>query len=227
MQPALSAVADAIESLNQIRERPAGKLRISAHRPAITNVVLPRMAAFTEAYPDISVEIAVNDAIVDIVADRFDAGICHGHLVDEDMVSVRIGSADRTAIVASPVYLARHSPPKIPADLVTHRCLNYRYPSSGRVHRWQFEQDGVALPPMDLPSVLVLSDIDLLMESAALGVGIASVSERRAHRLIESGALVALLQEWCTDLPADHLYYPARRGITAALRVFIDHMKNS
>ena len=226
IQPALSAVRAAVESLNQVRPRPAGRVRISAHRPAVGNTVLPRMVSFAEAYPDIEVEVVADDAMIDIVANRFDAGIRHGHLLDRDMVSIRIGTPDRIAVVASPDYLARHPAPETPADLSKHRCIHYRYRSSGRLHRWQFEKKGRPLPPMDLPGALVLGDIDLLMEAATLGVGVASVSEKRARPLIERGALVGLLEAWCPGLPADHLYYPAHRGTTAALRAFIDHVKS-
>lgn len=224
MGPAQTAVDEAIESLNELRDLPIGSVRVTVHRAAASRLVLSRMALFADTYPGITVELAVNDALVDIVAEGYDAGIRLEGLIDDDLICVRVGPHDRVAFVASPSYLATRPMPQMPADLVGHRCLNYRYTTSGRLHRWRFERGGEETV-VDLVGPLILNDLNLLMEAAVDGVGIASVNESRVRTMLADGTLVRVLEDWSPDLPADCLYYPSHRSMTAALRSFIDHIQ--
>ena len=225
LRPAMSDVEAALEGLNAQRDRPAGRVRISAHRTAAVHAVLPRMAQFAEDYPDIMVELVVEDALVDIVSDRFDAGIRHEQMLDQDMVAVRIGGPQRTVIAAAPRYFARFSAPDTPHDLQRHRCLNYRYTSSGSLHLWQFIRDGRPFA-IEAPGAFTTNDVNVLVEAAVSGIGIACLSEPQAARHIASGALVPVLQDWCRTIPPNYLYYPSRRQVTAALRAFIAALRD-
>lgn len=225
LRPAMSDMEAALEGLNAQRDRPAGRVRISAHRTAALHAVLPRMARFTEDYPDIAVELVVEDGLVDIVGGRFDAGIRHEQMLDQDMISVRIGGPQRTVIAAAPGYFARFGTPAVPDDVRRHRCLNYRYTSSGAIHLWQFARDGRSFD-IEAPGIFTTNDVDVLVEAAVSGIGLACMTAPQAARHVASGALVPVLQEWCRMIPANYLYYPSRRQISAALRAFIDAVKD-
>ena len=222
--PAMRDVAGTLEHLKAERERPAGRIRISAHRTAATQLIMPRMASFTASHPDVTVELSIEDGLVDIVAGRFDAGVRHEQMLDQDMVSVRIGGPQRTAIVACPDHFARFGVPLVPEDLARHRCLAYRYTSSGTIHRWVFTREDRSFA-LDPPAVFIADDADVLLDAALRGLGVACVLESQAARHVASGALVAVLGKWCPLVPPNYLYYPSRRHLGAALRAFIEALR--
>ena len=191
--PAMDEVAGALAALDAQRERPSGRVRISAHRAAAMQCVLPRLARFAIQFPEVTVELVVDDGLTDIVAGRFDAGIRHEQMLDKDMVSIRLGEAERLAIVAAPAYFARSPPPRRPEDLLGHRCLTYRYTTSGVIHRWRFEREDRAFS-LDAPAGFVTNDIDVLLEAALRGIGLAILPHSYARRHVESGALVSVLR---------------------------------
>jgi DNA-binding transcriptional LysR family regulator len=186
--------------------------------------VLPRLGRFAEAYPEVIVELVVDDGLVDIVRAGFDAGIRRLPSLEQDMVSVRLDDGVRLTIIASPDYLDAAGIPATPADLAGHRCLNYRLPTAGSLYRWTFERDGLTTT-MDVPGGFVTNDIDMLCEGALAGLGIACVLETQAAPYLASGALVSVLDDWRPMLPPNYLYYAGRRNPPPALRVFIDAMK--
>ncbi len=224
LRPAMTEIDAAVSALETDRERPAGRVRVTAHRSAAFHLVMPRLPRLAEAYPDVTVELVVDDGLVDIVATGFDAGIRRLPSLEQDMVSVRLDDGVRLNMVATPDYLRRHGEPVLPQDLLAHRCLNYRYPSARSIHRWSFERDGQTVV-LDVPGGFVTSDIDLLLTGALAGLGVACVIETQAAPHIASGALVGVLEDWRPHLPPNHLYYAGRRNIPPALRVFIDAMK--
>lgn len=224
LAPAMAGLEEVLATIDADRARPAGRVRISAHRTAALHTLLPRLPAFIAAYPDVTVELSVEDGLVDIVAGRFDAGVRHSHVLEQDMISVRIDDGYRLVVAASPEYLAQHGAPQTPADLLAHRCLNYRYTSSGRTHRWGFEKDGEALG-IDTPAGLVSNDADVLLAAAIAGCGVACLSEPQAAAAIASGALVGLLADWCPVLPPNYIYYPGRQPVALGLRAFIEAMR--
>lgn len=225
LQPAMAEVRGALADLDADRERPCGRLRISAHRTAATHAIVPYIARFTAAYPEVEIELVVDDGLVDIVAGRFDAGVRHAHILDQDMISVPIGGPQRVAVVASPVYFVAHPAPVVePGDLHGHRCLNYRYTSSGLIHRWQFGR-GSRNVTIDAPGGFVTNDVDILLEAALDGAGIACLSASQAARHLASGALVEILADWSPSIPGNYLYYPNRRHVSSALRAFIDTIR--
>lgn len=222
--PAMAEVDAALVALDADRARPVGRVRISAHRSAAFGVVLPRLQRFSHDYPDVTVELVVDDGLVDIVRGGFDAGIRRAPSLEQDMVSVKLDDGVRIIMAASPDYLSAFGPPRTPQDLRGHRCLNYRLPSAGSIYQWTFERDGLTTS-LDAPGGFVTNDIDMLCEGAVAGLGIACVIETQAAPYLASGALVSVLDDWRPTLPPNYLYYAGRRNPPAALRVFIDAMK--
>ena len=224
LRPAMGEIYAALNLLSSDRARPAGRVRVSAHRSAAFDLILPRLKRFTQDYPEITVEVVVDDGLVDIVRAGLDAGIRRLPSLEQDMVSVRLDDGVQLTMAASPAYLLAHGVPQTPRDLKRHRCINYRLPTAGSLYRWTFERDGQTTT-MDVPSSLVTNDIDMLCEAAAAGLGVACILEPQAAPWLASGALVSVLDEWRPKLPPNYLYYAGRRNLPPALRLFIDAMK--
>jgi DNA-binding transcriptional LysR family regulator len=222
--PAMAEVDAALVALDTERTKPAGRVRVTAHRSAAFGLVLPRLGRFAGSWPEVTVELVVDDSLVDIVRDGFDAGIRRLPSLEQDMVSVRLDDGVPLAMVASAAYLDSAGTPVTPSDLQGHRCLNYRLPTAGSLYRWTFERDGLTTT-MDVPGGFVTNDIDMLCEGAAAGLGVACVIETQAAPYLASGALVSVLDDWRPRLPPNYLYYAGRRNPPPALRVFIDAMK--
>jgi len=223
LRPPMAEVETVLAALDDERARPAGRVRISAHRAAAFHLVLPRMAGFRAAYPEINVELVVEDGLVDIVGGGFDAGIRRATALEQDMVSVRLDDGEGLTMAASPAYLAAHGRPETPEDLKRHRCLNYRF-ASGSIYHWTFERDGQTTT-MQTPLSFVTNDMDMLCAGALEGLGIACVIDVQAAPLLAAGRLVPVLNDWKPRLPPNHLYYAGRRNPPPALRAFIDAMK--
>lgn len=222
--PAMADVEAALIALDTDRMRPVGRVRVTAHRSAAFRLVLPRLGAFAAAYPEVTVELVVDDGLVDIVRAGFDAGIRRLPSLEQDMVSVRLDDGVPLAMVASADYLRAYGAPETPQDLRRHRCLNYRLPTAGSLYRWTFERDGQTTT-MDVSGAFVTNDIDMLCEGAVASLGIACVIETQAAPYLASGRLVSVLGGWRPTLPPNYLYYAGRRNLPPALRVFIDAMK--
>jgi DNA-binding transcriptional LysR family regulator len=224
LRPAMAEVDAALSALDTDRAKPAGRVRVSAHRSAAFGLVLPRLKAFSETYPEVTVELVVDDGLIDIVRAGFDAGIRRLPSLEQDMVSVRLDDGVRLSMVAAPAYLRRAGTPETPQDLETHCCLSYRLPTAGSLFPWTFERDGQTLA-MDVAGTFVTNDIDMLCAGAVAGLGVACVLETQAAPHLASGALISLLDDWRPRLPPNYLYYAGRRNPPPALRVFIDAMK--
>ncbi|MFE0759299.1 LysR family transcriptional regulator [Inquilinus sp. NPDC058860] len=223
LQPAFRDIAEAVEEVNQFRHSPVGTLKINASIPAAALVLAPMVARFLAAYPDIRLEVAVDSALVDVVASGFDAGIRLGEQLERDMVAVRFGGEQRLIVVAAPSYLAGRAPPQTPRDLAEHRCIGYRFPS-GQVYAWEFEQDGreLTVPPA---GPLIVDEQWLIIRSALDGAGLAFVFEEMVTAELAEGRLVPLLQDWSPPFPGFFLYYPRQRQMPAALRAFVDFVR--
>lgn len=226
LRPAMASVEEVLAMLDVARERPTGRVRINAHRPAAVHIVLPRLPALAREYPDISVDLVVNDGLVDIVAERFDCGVRHTAALQADMISMRISDAVSLVFVASPGYLAVHGDPASPDDLGRHRCISYRHTSSGALHRWEFERMGIA-SQRDVPPSFVTNDVGVMGDAARQGLGIACLIAEQASADLQSGDLVEVLAGWAPMLPPNHLYYPNRRQPSAAFRAFLGAMRSA
>ena len=223
LRPAAAEIAEAFLSLSGFREKPIGTLRITAPLSA-SYLLSPLVPTFRRTYPDVTLEISFDDALVDIVADGFDAGIRLGDSVEKDMVAVRLTPEIRWSIVGAPTYLAAAGRPKKPEDLVRHECIRYRFLSSQVIHRWGFKR-GRREFLVDVSGGLIVSDRRLLVDCAAQGLGLAFVTDREAGEHIEAGRLEPLLQAFIPSDSGLFLYFPERSQTQLKLRVFIDMLK--
>jgi DNA-binding transcriptional LysR family regulator len=222
--PAVRELALASEELGAAADRPAGNLRITVARSGHMIVLQPVLRRFLERYPEIRVDLCIDNSLVDIVGRGYDAGIRFGDRVERDMVAVRIGPPIAAYIVASPDYLARHGVPRHPHDLLGHDCICFRLMSTGQIERWSFEKDGQTLE-LTVSGRLILNDSAALVQSALDGIGIGYMVNGYIERFIDEGRLVRLLADWSPPLPGYTLYYPDRRHVAPKLRAFIDFLR--
>ncbi|TAL96756.1 MAG: LysR family transcriptional regulator [Paraburkholderia sp.] len=222
--PAMADLEDAVNEVASARNRPSGSIRISASESAARPIIREVLPDFLAAYPDIHVEFVVDTRLVDIVADGFDAGIRVLQDVPRDMIAVRFGPDMRFAAVASPGYLSRHPAPKAPHDLAQHRCIRFRF-ESGALYRWDLEHRGKTAS-IDVDGPMTLGNLNLMVEAALAGIGIAWVTEHLVVAHLASGELVHLLPEWSPSFPGLCLYYPANRHPPTALRLFAQAVRD-
>jgi DNA-binding transcriptional LysR family regulator len=220
LTPAFRDIADALDDLNHYRGQPVGTLRLNASRPSTQMVLLPLVTRFLAAHPAVNVEIVVNDSLVDMVSESFDAGVRFGETIAKDMVAVPLGPRQRTAIVASPDFFNRYSKPRRPEQLKNLPCIRFRF-GSGRLYDWEFEKGGVELK-IEVAGSLTLGDPGLMVEAALDGAGIAFAFESQVQHLVAAHRLVRVLEDWCPYYSGFYLYYPGRRQVPAALRAFVD-----
>ncbi|UBM27076.1 LysR family transcriptional regulator [Pseudomonas sp. p1(2021b)] len=223
LQPAFRDIADALEDLNSFRDKPSGNLRITAGRAAAELALLPLANRFLTAYPDVRLEIVSDDALVDMVGAGFDAGVRLGERLQADMVSLSLGPYLRSVVVGSPAFFERHPMPQHPQDVKGLPCIGHRFPS-GTLYRWEFERGGIRLE-VDVQGPLILGDVSLMLAPALQGLGLAYVFEDMAKPYLESGQLQQVLGDWCQYYPGLHLYYPSRRQVPAALKAFIEFVR--
>lgn len=223
VRPALADLDEAVQEVTAARNRPSGTIRISASEASARQLVRHVLPSFLANYPDIHVEFVVDSRLVDIVAERFDAGIRVLEDVPRDMIAIRFGPDMRFAAVASPDYLARHPAPQAPHDLVQHQCIRFRF-ESGTLYRWDLTHRGKSAS-IDVDGPMTLGNLNLMIEAALAGIGIAWVPEDLATEHLEAKRLVQLLPEWSPTFPGLCLYYPANRHPPAALRLFADAVK--
>src|SRR5882672_10729013 len=220
MQPLLEGLEKAVDAVNQFRDTPMGSLRLTASRFAAVMIVGPLIGSFLTEYPDIRVEVFVDDSQSDIVSGHFDAGVRWGERIDKDMIAVRMGGGFRVIPVASPAYLARNPRPDTPKDLRAHRCILYRHTWNGAIHRWMFEKDGEQIE-MAPEGALIVNDMDLALGAARDGLGIAYVPEAMARPSIADGRLIPLLEDWSRFELDFFLYYSSRRQMPLPLQTLI------
>ncbi len=221
-QPALAALAVAIDGVNESRDKPAGLLRLNVSRTAADILVMPHLAAFLEAYPDVTVELQCDNALVDLVGGGFDAGIRLGENLAQDVVAVPFGGRHRIATVAAPAYLAGRAPPRKPEDLLQHRCINARL--AGAIYRWEFSHKGRDFE-MEVPGPVVSNDGEIILHAIRAGIGVGCAFEVMVDEEVRDGRLIALLKPWWPTFPGFYLYYSSRVHVPRKLRVFIEFMQ--
>ena len=208
--PALDELDVSLAALSSMRDRPAGTIRITTVEHAAKTVIWPKLKTLLRKFPDIAVEISLDYGLVDIVSERFDAGVRLGEQVDKDMIAVRIAPDMPMAVVGSPSYFAQHPVPTTPQNLVQHACINLRLPTSGGLYSWPFERRGRELH-VRVQGPLVFNTIDLTLDAALNGFGLTFQPVDQVQSHIKSGRLVSVLQDWCPKLSGYHLYYPNRK----------------
>lgn len=224
LAPALSEIETGLAALGDLRDRPSGSIRITAGEHAAHTLLWPVLERFLPLYPEVRVEIATDQSLTDIVAERFDAGVRLGEQVAHDMISVRIGPDLRMLVVGSPSYFRAHGRPGTPHDLTDHTCINLRLPTYGGLYVWEFEKDGRALN-VRVDGQLTFNDMDLVVRAAAAGLGLAIVMEDQAAPLLADGRLEAVLLDWTPPFTGYHLYYPSRRQPTQAFALLVEALR--
>jgi DNA-binding transcriptional LysR family regulator len=224
LRPALEGIDAELISLGELREKPAGTIRITTAEHAANTVLWPVLERFLPLYPDIHVELSLDSSFTDIVTDQFDAGVRLGEAIDRDMVAVRIGPDLRMAIVGSPAYFAGKAAPQTPHDLAEHSCINLRQVSGGGFYTWELEQDGRAVN-VRVEGQLAFNSTNMIIRAATAGFGLGFVMEDQVSAQIADGSLIRVLDDWCPRFTGYHLYYPSRRQPSAAFALLVEALR--
>lgn len=220
--PALERIEQAVAEARKQRETPAGRIRIIIPRTATKMVLLPKLAQFAHAFPEVVLEVTSSNDPVDLVAGEYDAGVQLGEFIQRDMIAVRVTREMRLGVVGSPKYFKSHPVPRKPQDLKDHACIGFRFSNS--LYRWEFEKGRTALS-VSPQGPASFDDPDLVIQAVLDGVGIGSAMEDSLTELIAAGRLIQVLRDWCPSFPGYFLYYPSRRNQPAALAALIDSLR--
>lgn len=226
LRPAISGLDAVLADLGEFRERPAGTIRVTTSEHAARTILWPKLSAFLPSFPEIHVELMLDAGFTDIVAGRYDAGVRLGESIDQDMIAVRIGPELHMAVVASPGYIASRGVPSSPQELAGHACINLRINAAGSNYAWEFGRDNRHLA-VRVEGQCVFNDAAMALQAAVDGFGWAYVMEDRARPFLADGRLVRALEDWCAPFPGYHLYFPSRRQMTPAFRLFVDALRET
>lgn len=224
LAPRFEEIDAELSALSELRDKPAGTIRITSAEHAADTVLWPRLAKLLPDYPDIKVEINIDYGLSDIVAQRYDAGVRLGDQVAKDMIAVRIAPDMRIAVVGAPAYFARKAPPRTLQELAGHDCINLRLPTYGGLMAWEFIKDGHEVKAR-VEGQLVFNNSSQILRAALAGFGVAYLPEDMAREHIATGRLVSVLEDWCPTFPGYHLYYPSRRQSSGAMAVLIEALR--
>ncbi|HEI8865073.1 LysR family transcriptional regulator [Serratia sp. AKBS12] len=222
--PMLHDIDSTLTSLGDLRDRPSGTIRITTVEHAAKTILLPAMRTLLKSHPDINVQLLIDYGLTDVVSERFDAGVRLGGEMDKDMIAVRIGPDIPMAIVGAPDYLSRHGVPTSVAHLVDHKAINLYLPSSGSANRWRLIRGGREVR-VRMVGQLLLNTIDLILDAAIDGHGLAYLPYDQVQQAIQEKKLTRVLEKFTPDLPGYHLYYPHRRHAGSAFSLLIDVLK--
>jgi DNA-binding transcriptional LysR family regulator len=223
--PRLEEIEAGLAAVSELRDKPAGTIRITAGDHAIRSILWPKLEKFLPRYPDIKVELIIDYGLTDIVAERCDAGVRWGEQVAQDMIAVRIGPDLGFAVVGAKSYFAKRPPPRVPQDLIGHSCINLRLPTHGGLYAWELERDGREVR-VRVEGQLVFNGIFQILDAALAGFGLAHVPEDLARPHLARGRLQRVLEDWCPPWSGYHLYYPSRRQPSAAFALLVDALRH-
>lgn len=222
--PRLDEIHAELAALSDLRNRPSGTVRLATDEHAATMVLWPALENFLPRYPDITVELVINNGLTDIVADRCDAGVRSGDIVDRDMIAVPIGPDMRMAVVGAPDYFADHAAPTTPEELTGHRCINLRLPTYGGLYAWEFEEDSRDIR-VRVEGQVILNSIGMMLRACLAGFGLAFLAEDQVRSHVERGELVRVLAKYCPAFSGHHLYYPSRKQPSSAFSILVDALR--
>jgi DNA-binding transcriptional LysR family regulator len=225
LRPAFNDIQTRLDSMSALRQKPAGNVRITSSRHATETILMPAVMQLMADYPDIKVEISVDQRLTDLVAERYDAGVRLGEQVEKDMIAVKIGPELRMTVVGSPAYFAQHPKPATPHDLTQHVCINLRLPTLGGLYAWEFEKNGRPLN-VRVDGQFTCNDVPMIIHAAVNGLGLACLPDDQFKDLIEEGRLVRVLEDWCPPFPGYHLYYPSRRQPSPAFVLLVEALRS-
>ena len=222
--PRLDEIENEVSAVRELRQKPAGTIRITATEFAIDTLLLPKISPLLKNYPDIKVEMIVDYGLTDIVTHQYDAGVRGGEQVAKDMIAVRIGPDMRMAVVGAPSYFKAHSEPGRPQELIEHNCINLRLPTHGNVYAWEFEKGGRELR-VRVEGQLTFNGTAQLLNGALAGCGLAYVPEGLVQSHLTRGRLKRVLEDWCPPFSGYHLWYPSRRQSSAAFALVVEALR--
>ena len=223
--PRLEEIDAELWAVRDLREKPAGTIRITATENAADAVLLPKLAKLLPAYPEIKVEIVVDYGLSNIVAEGYDAGVRSGEQVAKDMIAVRIGPDLRMAVVGAPSYFRERPEPKKPQDLVRHNCINLRLPSHGGVYAWEFEKGGRELKAR-VEGQMICNGANQMLTATLAGLGLAYIPQEMVEPHLSKGRLKRVLADWCQPYSGYHLFYPSRRQSSAAFSLVVEALRH-
>ncbi|MBP2170761.1 DNA-binding transcriptional LysR family regulator [Erwinia toletana] len=224
LAPYYSGIQAELAALTELREKPSGTVRISAHDHAATTILWPKLAPLLRDYPDITIEINIEYGLIDIVAERFDAGVRNGSQIANDMIAMRISPDFRMLVVGSPGYFARYPAPQTPDELIAHNCANLRLATHGGLYAWEFAREGKSLN-VQVSGQMIFNTSPQLLTAAIEGYALAFAPEDVVQPYVDAGQLVTVLEEWSPQVPGYHLYYPSRRHSLPAFQLVLDALR--
>lgn len=222
--PLYEGIESELAVLSDLRAKPSGTIRISAHDHAASTVLWPKLSKLLPEYPELHIEIAIGYGMIDIVAERFDAGVRLGDQIAQDMVALRIAADLRMLVVGAPAYFSRHAKPQTPQDLTAHNCINLRLPTRGGLYAWEFEKDGQQWQ-VQVPGQLIFNTTPQKLAAVLEGYGLAYLPQDLVAQHIDDGSLVPVLQDYSPGFPGYHLYYPSRRQMLPAFTLVLDALR--
>ena len=224
VRPRFEEIEAELAALSELREKPSGTIRITATDYAADTILWPKISKVLQDYPDIKVEVNINYGLIDIVAERYDAGVRLGDQVAKDMIAVRIAPDLRMVVVGSPAYFSKRPRPEAPQDLTAHNCINLRLPTYGGLYAWEFERNGQELN-VHVQGQLVFNSTPQMLAAALDGFGLAYIPEDVAEKHVAEGRLERVLEDWSPTFPGYHLYYPSRRQSSPAFALLVDSLR--
>jgi DNA-binding transcriptional LysR family regulator len=224
VRPRFEEIEAELAALSELREKPSGTIRITATDYAADTILWPKISKVLPDYPDVKVEVNVNYGLIDIVAERYDAGVRLGDQVAKDMIAVRIAPDLRMVVVGSPTYFSKRPRPEAPQDLTAHNCINLRLPTYGGLYAWEFERNGQELN-VHVQGQLVFNSTPQMLAAALDGFGLAYIPEDAAEKYVAEGQLERVLEDWSPTFPGYHLYYPSRRQSSPAFALLVDSLR--
>ncbi|MDO6409663.1 LysR family transcriptional regulator [Pantoea phytobeneficialis] len=222
--PMIADIEKALLQLSDEQGKPSGNIRITAGEHALASTLWPLLKPFLQAYPQVNVELSVDNTLTDIVSGRFDAGVRLGEQVEKDMVAVRIGPDWRMVVVAAPEYFVQHGMPETPYELQNHNCINMRLPTLGGIYSWEFQKDGKEIR-VKVEGQLIFNNLASRVDAALTGMGVAYVPEDCVRKYVDEGKLQIALDDWCAPFAGYYLYYPSRKQHTAAFSKLIEAVR--
>ena len=222
--PLIDQIGDEIDSLSELRDKPAGTIRVTSSDDAAEQVLRPKLVDFLAEHPDVNVEITIDYGFTNIVKERFDAGIRLGEAVSKDMIAVRVGPDWRLLVVGSPGYFEKHGKPDHPRELTRHSCINIRHSIHGDVYVWEFEKGKRELN-VRVGGQFTSNSMIHVLNGAIDGIGLAYAPDFMVEPYVANGNLEVVLADWCPYFSGFHLYYPNRRQTSPAFAAFISAMR--
>jgi DNA-binding transcriptional LysR family regulator len=224
LKPALDNIGAQLASLSELRDKPAGTIRITTPDHAVSTILWPALERLLPNYPDVQVELSIDSGLADIVTERFDAGVRLGEALAKDMIAMRIGPDLRMAVVGSPAYFRKRPIPNKPQDLADHQCINLRMISAGGLYTWELEKDGREVR-VRVEGQFTVNNSGMIVRAAIAGFGLGFVMEDHVEAHLADGRLVRVLEDWCPSFPGYHLYYPSRRQPSAAFSLLMETLR--